>query len=101
MQRHFIRTVHFDGRIKKKCVLIFRYSNELVKEVMVVSFQTHARWLVKCKDSMESIEPLELIALSRVASQVKKYVLLAVVAPDTITPYYIEYCWWKPQRVDL
>lgn len=58
----------------------------------------HSKWLVKCVDSQDALQPLDLIALSRLSSQVKKHVLLAIVSPDSISPYYIEYSWWRPQR---
>uniref|UniRef100_A0A915Q5X4 U6 snRNA-associated Sm-like protein LSm2 n=1 Tax=Setaria digitata TaxID=48799 RepID=A0A915Q5X4_9BILA len=60
--------------------------------------EDHSKWLVKCVDSQETLSFLDLIALSRLSSQVKKHVLLAIVSPDTLSPYYIEYSWWKPQR---
>ncbi|CAG9539805.1 unnamed protein product [Cercopithifilaria johnstoni] len=60
--------------------------------------EDHSKWLVKCVDSQDALSSLDLIALSRLSSQVKKHVLLAVVSPDTLSPYYIEYSWWKPQR---
>lgn len=64
----------------------------------LILFQDHSKWLVKCVDSQDTLSPLDLIALSRLSSQVKKHVLLAIVSPDTLSPYYIEYSWWKPQR---
>lgn len=70
--------------------------NDVVSEVMF--FQDHSKWLVKCVDSQDALSSLDLIALSRLSSQVKKHVLLAVVSPDTLSPYYIEYSWWKSQR---
>ncbi|EJW85690.1 tRNA intron endonuclease [Wuchereria bancrofti] len=60
--------------------------------------EDHSKWLVKCVDSQDTLSFLDLIALSRLSSQVKKHVLLAIVSPDTLSPYYIEYSWWKPQR---
>uniref|UniRef100_A0A0R3RSF6 tRNA-intron lyase n=1 Tax=Elaeophora elaphi TaxID=1147741 RepID=A0A0R3RSF6_9BILA len=60
--------------------------------------EDHSKWLVKCVDSQNALSALDLIALSRLSSQVKKHVLLAIVSPDTLSPYYIEYSWWKPQR---
>ncbi|EJD74500.1 hypothetical protein LOAG_18189 [Loa loa] len=60
--------------------------------------EDHSKWLVKCVDSQDALSSLDLIALSRLSSQVKKHVLLAIVSPDTLSPYYIEYSWWKPQR---
>ncbi|VBB28235.1 unnamed protein product [Acanthocheilonema viteae] len=60
--------------------------------------EDHSKWLVKCVNSQDALSSLDLIALSRLSSQVKKHILLAVVSPDTLSPYYIEYSWWKPQR---
>ncbi|VDN60288.1 unnamed protein product [Dracunculus medinensis] len=31
----------------------------------------------------------------KTATQVKKQSVLAIVAPDSFTPYYIQCCWWK------
>uniref|UniRef100_A0A0N5AR63 tRNA-intron lyase n=1 Tax=Syphacia muris TaxID=451379 RepID=A0A0N5AR63_9BILA len=57
--------------------------------------EEHAKYLVKCTNTMSTICPLDLAALSRVASQVKKDILLAIVAPDSFTPYYIVMSWWR------
>lgn len=55
----------------------------------------HAKYMVKCVSTMASICPLDLAALSRVGSQVKKDTLLAIVSPDSFVPYYIVMSWWR------
>ncbi|CAI4227031.1 unnamed protein product [Auanema sp. JU1783] len=57
--------------------------------------EVHAKYLVKCLPSDEDLSPLELISLTRVATQVKKAVLLAIVADDNHTPHYMTLQWWK------
>uniref|UniRef100_A0A914C6J3 tRNA-intron lyase n=2 Tax=Acrobeloides nanus TaxID=290746 RepID=A0A914C6J3_9BILA len=53
------------------------------------------KYMVVCVDAAEKIPSLELISISRVATQVKKEVLLAVVAADSVIPYYTKINWWK------
>uniref|UniRef100_A0A1I7XUX6 tRNA-intron lyase n=1 Tax=Heterorhabditis bacteriophora TaxID=37862 RepID=A0A1I7XUX6_HETBA len=58
--------------------------------------QTHAKFFVECILSDECLSPMKLITLTRVATQVKKTVLLAVVSSDNNIPHYMEIQWWKP-----
>ena len=61
----------------------------------ITVFQVHAKYLVKCLSTLASINPLDLAALSRVGSQVKKDILIAIVPPDSFVPYYLAMSWWK------
>lgn len=64
--------------------------------MIVVMFLYIFRYMVLCIDTAEdSLSPLNLIAASRVGSQVKKQLLLAIVSPDSMIPYYIKSNWWK------
>ncbi|VDM50485.1 unnamed protein product [Toxocara canis] len=55
----------------------------------------HAKYMVQCVDASCSIRPLDMAALSRVASQVNKLILLAVVSFDSPFPYYLQCSWWN------
>uniref|UniRef100_A0A915D5E3 tRNA-intron lyase n=1 Tax=Ditylenchus dipsaci TaxID=166011 RepID=A0A915D5E3_9BILA len=59
----------------------------------------HSKFMVICMDSSsDSIKPLDLISISRVSSQVKKKLLLAIVSPGNTLPYYIKANWWKGHK---
>lgn len=55
----------------------------------------HATCMAICLKSHQSLTPVELAAYSRVATQVKKTVLLCSVAVDSDAPYYLSVNWWK------
>uniref|UniRef100_A0A914XG04 tRNA-splicing endonuclease subunit Sen34 n=1 Tax=Plectus sambesii TaxID=2011161 RepID=A0A914XG04_9BILA len=55
----------------------------------------HATCMAICVKSDESLTPVELAGYSRVATQVKKTVLICSVAPDSDAPYYVSLNWWK------
>ncbi|CAD5234778.1 unnamed protein product [Bursaphelenchus xylophilus] len=57
--------------------------------------EEHSRFMVYCKRSEDSIYPLDVLSLSRVAGQVGKAVLLAVVTSNSVIPSYVEMNWWK------
>lgn len=57
--------------------------------------------MVNCIDSTgfdKSFQPLNLISAVRVSSQVKKQLLLSIVSPDSLIPYYIQTNWWKGEK---
>jgi tRNA splicing endonuclease len=47
-------------------------------------------------DSRERLAPAELSAWTRLASQVKKTVLVCTVSPDSLLPHYLALNWWNP-----
>uniref|UniRef100_A0A915M5V4 U6 snRNA-associated Sm-like protein LSm2 n=1 Tax=Meloidogyne javanica TaxID=6303 RepID=A0A915M5V4_MELJA len=57
--------------------------------------EQHSLFMVICSDVNKSLNLYNLIATSRVSTQVKKKILLAVVSPGTLLPYYLEINWWK------
>nr|CAD2170708.1 unnamed protein product [Meloidogyne enterolobii] len=57
--------------------------------------EQHSLFMVICSDVNKSLNLYNLIATSRVSTQVKKKILLAVVSPGTLLPYYLEMNWWK------
>uniref|UniRef100_A0A1I8C0S8 tRNA-intron lyase n=1 Tax=Meloidogyne hapla TaxID=6305 RepID=A0A1I8C0S8_MELHA len=57
--------------------------------------EKHSLFMVICSDVNKSLNIYNLIATSRVSTQVKKKILLAVVNPGTLLPYYLEMNWWK------
>ncbi|CAK5081828.1 unnamed protein product [Meloidogyne enterolobii] len=57
--------------------------------------EQHSLFMVICSDVNKSLNSYNLIATSRVSTQVKKKILLAVVSPGTLLPYYLEMNWWK------
>lgn len=57
--------------------------------------ERHSRFMVVCTDVNNSLQPLNLIGVSRVCTQVKKHILLAIVSPGVLIPYYMEINWWK------
>ncbi|RCN30610.1 tRNA intron endonuclease [Ancylostoma caninum] len=56
----------------------------------------HAKFLCEFVLDDESLSPLNLISLVRVATQVKKNLLVAVVPSDSNLPHYITIDWFKP-----
>lgn len=57
--------------------------------------------MVKCFDSTGfdmTFKPLNLISTVRVSSQVKKQLLLSIVSPDALIPYYVKTSWWKGDK---
>jgi len=61
-------------------------------------FQNHSSYLVVCVGAQDPLQPLDLISSSRLASQMKRTVLLAVVTADSLIPYYITANWWKGDK---
>uniref|UniRef100_A0A915LGZ5 U6 snRNA-associated Sm-like protein LSm2 n=1 Tax=Meloidogyne javanica TaxID=6303 RepID=A0A915LGZ5_MELJA len=57
--------------------------------------EQHSLFMVICSDVNKSLNLYNLIATSRVSTQVKKKILFAVVSPGTLLPYYLEMNWWK------
>ncbi|CAK5042104.1 unnamed protein product [Meloidogyne enterolobii] len=57
--------------------------------------EQHSLFMIICSDVNKSLNLYNLIATSRVSTQVKKKILLAVVSPGTLLPYYLEMNWWK------
>ncbi|KAF7638555.1 Sm domain-containing protein [Meloidogyne graminicola] len=57
--------------------------------------EQHSIFMVICNDVNKSLNLYNLISTSRVSTQVKKKILLAVVSPGNILPYYLEINWWK------
>ncbi|CAD5229039.1 unnamed protein product [Bursaphelenchus okinawaensis] len=57
--------------------------------------EEHSKFMVYCKRTEENILPMDILSLSRVANQVKKVVLLAVVSETSVAPSYVEMNWWK------
>ncbi|KAK6060330.1 tRNA intron endonuclease, partial [Cooperia oncophora] len=60
----------------------------------------HATFLVDIIFDDEMLMPSNLIALIRVAVQVKKNLVLAVVSSDNTQPHYVMMDWLRPQDVD-
>lgn len=60
--------------------------------------RVHSKYMVFCHSASEPLMPYELTGLSRVASQVKKNVLVSVVTNDTLSPYNLEVSWWKGHK---
>ncbi|KAL6724730.1 hypothetical protein Aduo_019591 [Ancylostoma duodenale] len=56
----------------------------------------HAKFLCEFVMDDENLSPLNLISLVRVATQVKKNLLVAVVPSDSNLPHYITIDWFKP-----
>ncbi|VDM76781.1 unnamed protein product [Strongylus vulgaris] len=56
----------------------------------------HAKFLCDFILDDEELSPLTLISLVRVATQVKKNLLIAIVASDSNLPHYIAFDWFKP-----
>uniref|UniRef100_A0A0K0F3R3 tRNA-intron lyase n=1 Tax=Strongyloides venezuelensis TaxID=75913 RepID=A0A0K0F3R3_STRVS len=59
----------------------------------------HSRFIVIVCPSSKSITPLELIATLRIATQVKKDLLLAITDDETLVPHYSIINWWKGDDV--
>ncbi|VDK57172.1 unnamed protein product [Anisakis simplex] len=55
----------------------------------------HSKYMVRCVDATDSMQPLDMIAVSRVSSQVNKLILIAVVSFDSPFPYYVQCSWWN------
>ncbi|KAI6173655.1 TRNA-intron lyase [Aphelenchoides besseyi] len=51
--------------------------------------EVHAKYMIYCQHSTQSMSPFDLMSLSRVANQVRKEILLAVVSDDILNPYYM------------
>ncbi|KAI1700921.1 tRNA-splicing endonuclease subunit Sen34 [Ditylenchus destructor] len=61
--------------------------------------EQHSRFMVVCVDAdLDILRPLDLIGVGRVATQVKKRLLLAVATQGSLIPYYIEAGWWKGDK---
>jgi tRNA-splicing endonuclease subunit Sen34 len=60
--------------------------------------KVHSKYMIFCRSSVDALTPFDLTGLSRVASQVKKKILLSVVSSDTLIPYYMKISWWKGQK---
>ncbi|KAI6195551.1 TRNA-intron lyase [Aphelenchoides fujianensis] len=50
--------------------------------------ELHAKYMVFCQHTTVQTAPLDMMSLSRVATQVRKEVLWACVSDDTLAPYY-------------
>ncbi|EYB99526.1 hypothetical protein Y032_0122g1098 [Ancylostoma ceylanicum] len=61
----------------------------------------HAKFLCEFVLDDENLSPLNLISLVRVATQVKKNLLVAVVPSDSNLPHYITIDWFKPYTKEL
>ncbi|PIO67220.1 tRNA intron endonuclease [Teladorsagia circumcincta] len=59
--------------------------------------EVHATFLVDPVFEDQMIAPTHLIALIRVAVQVKKLLVLAVVSPDRTQPHYVMMDWLRPR----
>ncbi|KAK0403939.1 hypothetical protein QR680_017207 [Steinernema hermaphroditum] len=57
----------------------------------------HSHYMVRCIASDDNVSPQSLISISRVASQVRKSIILAVVSSDSLSPYYLKFEWWRVQ----
>uniref|UniRef100_A0A1I7YMZ9 U6 snRNA-associated Sm-like protein LSm2 n=1 Tax=Steinernema glaseri TaxID=37863 RepID=A0A1I7YMZ9_9BILA len=57
--------------------------------------EDHSHYMVRCIASEDSISPHSVISLSRVASQVRKSIILAIVSYDSLSPYYLKVDWWR------
>lgn len=55
----------------------------------------HSRFMVVCRANNDPLNCMDMLAVCRVAGQVGKHVLLAVVAPNSLIPSYVELNWWK------
>ncbi|KAK6013305.1 tRNA intron endonuclease, partial [Ostertagia ostertagi] len=62
--------------------------------------EVHATFLVDPVFEDQMIAPTNLIALVRVAVQVKKLLVLAVVSPDRTQPHYVMMDWLRPRVLD-
>ncbi|PIO67821.1 tRNA intron endonuclease, catalytic protein [Teladorsagia circumcincta] len=62
--------------------------------------EVHATFLVDPVSEDQMIAPTNLIALIRVAVQVKKLLVLAVVSPDRTQPHYVMMDWLRPRVLD-
>ncbi|KAI6232182.1 TRNA-intron lyase [Aphelenchoides besseyi] len=60
--------------------------------------EVHAKYMIYCQHSTQSMSPFDLMSLSRVANQVRKEILLAVVSDDILNPYYMRMSWWKGNK---
>ncbi|KAI1716021.1 tRNA-splicing endonuclease subunit Sen34 [Ditylenchus destructor] len=59
----------------------------------------HSRFMIVCLDTDSDIlRPLDLISVGRVATQVKKRLLLSIASQGSLIPYYIEAGWWKGDK---
>ncbi|RCN39304.1 tRNA intron endonuclease [Ancylostoma caninum] len=58
--------------------------------------EVHAKYLLDYVMDEEGLAVAHVISLVRVATQVKKNLLLAVVASDTHHPHYLTFDWFKP-----
>ncbi|CAJ0610227.1 unnamed protein product [Cylicocyclus nassatus] len=61
----------------------------------------HAKFLCDFILDDEMLSPLKLISLVRVATQVKKTLLIAIVPSDSNLPHYITFEWFKPYTRDV
>ncbi|KAK6016906.1 tRNA intron endonuclease, catalytic protein [Ostertagia ostertagi] len=62
--------------------------------------EVHASFIVDVILDDQMLPPSNLIALIRVAVQVKKIMVLAVVSNDRSEPHYVMMDWLRPQGVD-
>ncbi|VDM76744.1 unnamed protein product [Strongylus vulgaris] len=58
--------------------------------------EVHAKYLLDYVMEEEELSILNIISLVRVATQVKKVLLLAIVASDSNQPHYLTFNWFKP-----
>ena len=57
---------------------------------------SYFRYLVICVEaSTDVLRPLDLVACSRVGTQTKKCILLAIVSAGAAVPHYMLMEWWK------
>ncbi|KAE9418112.1 hypothetical protein Angca_006753, partial [Angiostrongylus cantonensis] len=56
----------------------------------------HAKYLVDFVLDDVKLSPLSIASLVRLATQVKKSLVVAIVASDSHQPQYIKFDWFKP-----
>ncbi|CAJ0599743.1 unnamed protein product [Cylicocyclus nassatus] len=63
--------------------------------------ELHAKYLVDYVMEEEDLSVTNIISLVRVATQVKKILLLAIVASNSNQPHYLTFDWFKPYSKEI
>ncbi|KHJ85003.1 tRNA intron endonuclease, partial [Oesophagostomum dentatum] len=58
--------------------------------------KVHAKYLLEYIQEDNDVSMMDMVSLVRVATQVKKDLLLAIIASDSHQPHYLKFEWFKP-----